>query len=237
MLRRFFGQFLLLALAAPSLWAQQISSPFRYIETKQSLGAFAGYLVTEGGEVNLLGAPESQLGPRSAPIVGLRYTSRFSGPLSGEIALGFSPGSRSLYETDALLPTDTTQYPVESGSVNTRVLLAEGGLRFHLTGPRTWNNLAPYLVATGGLIADIAGRGEREEALPDPERFRLGPGFALGAGLGLDYFLSPRVSVRTELRDQVWRVKAPDGLPVATGEDQTRWTNNLGLSLGAAFHF
>lgn len=227
----------MLALGAGSAAAQQIPSPFRYIEPKQSLGAFVGYLVTEGGEINLLGAPESQLGPRSAPLFGVRYTSRFGGPLSGEIALGLSPGNRTLYETDALLPSDTTQFPVPAGSASTRVLLAEAGIRFHLTGPRTWNNLAPFLLATGGLIGDVAGRSDRDEQIPRPERFRLGPGFALGAGAGLDYFVTSRVSLRAEVRDQIWRVKAPDGLPVPAGEDDTRWTNNLGLSVGTAFHF
>ncbi len=236
MLRLFSSLILVAVLGTPALHAQRIPSPFRYIETTQSLGAFAGYIVTDAGQIDLLEAPGAELGPRSAPILGLRYNLRFTGPVSGEAAVGFSPGQRRLYETDAL-PGDTIQRPLPTGENGVLLLLVEGGVRFHLTGPRAWNNLAPYLVATGGLVADVAGRGADEDFVPATERYRLGPDFAAGAGLGTDYFVSPRTSLRVEIRDQIWRVSAPRGFPVAANNDRSRWKNNLGFSLGVAYHF
>ncbi|MBA2572627.1 MAG: hypothetical protein H0V06_06255 [Gemmatimonadetes bacterium] len=236
MLRLFSSLVLVAVLGTPALRAQQIQSPFRFIETKQSLGAFAGYILTDAGQIDLLEAPGAELGPRSAPILGLRYNLRFTGPVSGEAAVGFSPGRRSIYETDAL-PGDTIQRPLPTGETGVLLLLAEGGVRFHLTGPRSWNNLAPYLLATGGLVADVARRGADEDFVPTTERYRQGPGFAVGAGLGTDYFVNPRTSLRVEIRDQIWRVAAPQGFQVEANNDRTRWKNNLGFSLGVAYHF
>lgn len=236
MLRLFSSLVLATVFGTAALHAQQIPSPFRYIETKHSLGAFAGYLVTDAGQIDLLQSPGAELGPRSAPILGLRYNLRFTGPVSGEAALGFSPSQRAVYETDALAG-DTIQRPLPTGEAGVLLLLAEGGVRFHLTGARTWNNLAPYVLATGGLVADVARRGSDEDFVPTTERYRLGPGFAVGASLGTDYFVSPRTSLRVELRDQIWRVAAPQGFQVESNDDRTRWKNNLGFSLGVAYHF
>lgn len=236
MLRLIFSLAVLTVSGIPALEAQRIPSPFRYIETTQSLGAFVGYLVTDAGGINLLQAPDAEIGPRSAPILGLRYNIRFSGPLSGEAAIGFSPGQRTVYETEAT-PGDTIQRPLPTGETDVRLLLAEGGIRFHITGPRAWNNLAPYLLATGGLVADIAQRGSADQLVPTPERYRLGPGLAVGAGLGTDYFVNPRTSIRAELRDQIWNIRAPEGLPLEANTDRSRWKNNLGFSLGVAYHF
>ncbi|CAN5714751.1 hypothetical protein BH23GEM3_BH23GEM3_26300 [soil metagenome] len=212
--------------AALPAQAQQITSPYRFIEESHSIGAYGGYLLTSPG------TPE--VGPQSAPIFGVRYNLRFTGPLSGEAAISFSPTRRQIITSDTLIlqpePTGET--------AEMALLIAEAGLRLHLTGPRAWNGFAPFVVATGGLAADLTGRGaaEEEQVPAEAQRFRYGPGLAVGAGVGTDLFLSQRLSLRFEVRDHILRISIPAGLR----EDlraENQWTNNIGISLGTALHF
>jgi len=221
---------LALAAAAPGVQAQQITSPYRHIETTHSLGAFAGYLWTDRGDQGL------EIGPHSAPLMGIRYNILFGGPAAGEASLSFAPTRRDIYHR---VEGPEGMEVVPSGqSVNTTLGLLEAGVRFHLTGPRTWHGLAPYALLTGGLVSDFGRGGAEEEEieLPDDQRFRLGPGLAVAAALGTDWFLTDRVSVRIEARNQIWRLTSPAGFTPTTGAE-TRWTNNPVLSVGGALHF
>jgi hypothetical protein len=214
-----------LALGRP-LDAQQIVSPYRFIETNHSLGVYGGYLLTSPGT--------PAVGAQSAPILGIRYNLRFTGPLSGEAAVSFLPSERQVIRDDTLVAGIAPEPTGEVVPMN--LIIAEGGLRFHLTGARTWRGLAPYVVATGGVAADLTGRGEEDLALPEPQQFRFGPSFALSGGVGTDWFLSERLSLRLEARNHVFRMQVPAGLREGL-RSENQWTNNLGLSLGTAFHF
>jgi hypothetical protein len=217
---------LLVSLITPSvpLEAQQIRSPYRFIDESQSLGVYGGFLFTNPG------SPE--VGPRNAPIFGLRYNLRFTGPLSGEAAVSFIPTDRQVIATDAIIfdPQPTGATP----SMN--LLVAEAGLRFHLTGTRAWHGLAPYALATIGVATDLSGEGEADEALPEAQRFRFGPSFAAGLGAGTDWFLTERLSLRLEVRDHILRLPIPEGLRPAGG-DENQWTNNFAISVGTSLHF
>lgn len=214
---------------ASALEAQRITSPYRYVEESQSAGAFAGYLRTQ--------SLDPDLGPQAAPIFGLRYNIRLGGPVAGEAALGFIPSERTIFAPGGADPRDPTRtIPIEVGTATMPLLLAEAGLRLNLTGPRTWNSLMPYLIATGGVVADLGGQTGQDEEVPEAARFDFGPGFAVGLGGGTEWFLTRRFSLRAEVRDQIWRVTIPAGLADG-GTRDNRWTNNLGLSLGAALHF
>lgn len=229
MMTRFFWT-LMLALAcglpaARPLLAQEITSPFRYVEATQAAGAYVGWLATSTGE--------SDLGPRSAPLLGARYSIRFGGPVTGEAILSGGPSERTIYGR-TIAGGDTTL--VGLADTDVFLLLAEAGLRFHLTGPRTWNGLAPFVAASGGLAMDLLGSSEFEEALAEEQRFDFGPGFAVGLGAGTDWFLTERLSARLEARDYVWRLSTPAGL-AGTGREETEWTHNFAFTLGAALHF
>ncbi len=208
---------------------ERITSPYRYIEENHSVGAFAGYLWTQ--------SLDPDLGPQPAPLFGIRYSIRLGGPVSGEAALGMIPAERTVFAARGVDPQDPTRtVPEAQGTANMPLLLAEAGVRLSITGPRTWHGLAPYLVATGGLVADLVRGTALDEEVPEDERFRFGPGFAVGAGVGTEWFVTRRFSLRGEVRDQIWRIAIPGGL-TETGQQVNQWTNNLGLSLGAALHF
>lgn len=206
--------------------AQQIRSPYRFIDETQTLGVYAGYLLADAGT--------PAVGPRNAPLFGARYNLRFTGPLSGEAALSFVPSEREVVTADTL---GGEIQPVPTGQLQPmNLLLVEAGLRFHLTGARAWRGLAPFLVASGGIATDLSGRGEADEELPEQLRFRFGPSFAVGLGAGTDLFLGERSSLRLEARDHILRLPIPAGFR-ATGGEERQWINNFAFTLGVALHF
>jgi hypothetical protein len=217
---------LLLLVSAPGLLpAQTVPSPFRHIETRHSGGLYAGQFAMDPGRL--------ELGPRAAPIIGGRYDIRLTGPLSGEVGIGFSNTQRMLYTRTG--PALTLPI-IELGETDFVLMLGEAGLRFHLTGPRTWRGFAPYGVATVGVAADLTRNDPREEGIPVEQRFDFGPSFAAGGGLGTDFFLNERFSIRAEARDYFWRLTYPGGL-TATGLQENQWRHNVAVTLGGAFHF
>ena len=225
--RTLFGVLTVAVLASvgiSELRAQQIASPYRYVESSQYGGAFAGYLWTD--------ALEPDLGPQASPIFGAHYGLRFSGPLSGEVSLGLIPSERTVFRNAAAPQDSVNPAPVESTDM--LLLSAEGALRLNITGPRTWNGLMPFVLAGGGVVANLSGEGSAE--IEEAEQFDFGPALAVSVGAGTEWFASERLSLRLELRDRLWRVTVPTGLS-DSGEDDASWTNNLGISVGASLHF
>ncbi|MBW3627837.1 MAG: hypothetical protein KY464_00950 [Gemmatimonadetes bacterium] len=213
--------FFLAALGSP-LAAQTIPSPYRFIERSQGVSLYTGYVVTERGSLDL--------GPHSAPTIGLEYAGRFAGPIAGTVGVSYMPTKRTVHEfsgASALTPL---------ADVDAHLIQAEAGLEFTLTGPRTWHSLAPFIGATGGLIADLAGRSrvETEAELPEDQLVKFGPSFAVGASAGIDWFLTERLSIRGLARGHLWRFTTPAGL---AGREENEWLTNGGGTLGVAFHF
>lgn len=221
-----FASLAALLLSASGGSAQSIPSPYRYIESTQSAGVFAGWLLTSGGN--------AETAPHSGPIFGPRYTVRLSGPLSGEVGLAASPTQRTVQRRTSATGDSLRLEAV--GDVNSLVLLGEAGLRFHITGPRTWNGLAPYTSVTLGAHWDVLGSSEVDQTVEETQRLDFGPGFAVSVGAGTDWFLSERLALRAEARDHVWRLETPAGL-TATRQADSQWTHNVGLTLGIALYF
>jgi hypothetical protein len=215
----------LLVFFAEALSAQSIPSSYRFIETRHEVGLYAGYLFIDPGELGQA--------PESGPMVGARYDIHFTGPLSGEVGLGLLPTNR---QVKARSGTSTTLVDLEE--TDALLLSAEAGLRFHLTGQRAWRGLAPYALATAGIVADLAGTGALERQIVEEERFTFGPTFAASAGLGSQFFLTDKVSLRVEARDNVWRLSYPDIYrPAGIVEEDAEWAHNFGLTIGGAIHF
>ena len=209
---------------AESLQAQAIPSPYRYIEQKNSAGLFGGHIATDTGD--------NDVGPESLTLIGLRYGLQLTGPVSADASIAFGRGTRTVYARPVATETDV----VPTGEADMAILMADAGFRFHITGPRSWHRFAPFVVATAGVIADVAGTSGSEVTLPENQLLEFGPGFAASGGIGTDFFLTERLSLRAEVRDHLWRYTYPTGLS-ATGEEDKEWAQNFGFSVGAAFHF
>ena len=210
-------------LSAP-LFAQPVSSPYRFIETRISVGIFAGVIQTSAGKVDA--------GPQSAAIYGARVNRRLTGPLSLEVGLGFSSTDRNIYVPATAGSGDP---PVAAGERPATLILGDAGVRFHVTGPRSWRGLAPYAALTGGFVESISDLTLAEAEVPLDQRFDFGPGFAAGIGFGSDFFLTERLSVRGEVRDYLWRLTYPESFTGA--EEEKEWRHNLAFTLGGTFHF
>ncbi len=211
--------------AATASQAQTIPSPYDYIETSQSVGLWAGYLNVDEGNRGI--------GPQAAPFFGTRYSIRLTGPLSGVGGIAVVPTRRTVFERVIVSADSIELEPI--GEADMLLMMAEAGLRFTLTGNRTWNGLAPYAGLNLGLIGNVRGRPAFEDDLEGTQRVSFGPGFALGLNAGTEWFLSERFSLRGEASNHLWRLTVPEGLTQQGRE--TQWTNNLGFSLGAALHF
>ena len=216
--------------------AQAVPSSYQYIQKNRSLTAYAGYLFTNPG-VALPDSQNADLGPQSAPLFGLRYSLRVGGPLSLEGNVAFSPSQRKLY--NAVLDPDTTHIVVtETGDeVSEPLVLAEAAVRFHLTGDRTYRGLAPFVLASGGAVMGLGGTSDAEKDIPEHRRFDFGPGLAVSVGTGVDFFPSQRMSLRTEVDYRLWRMAAPAGLLRAGAGKVSEWGENIGVTVGAAYHF
>ena len=82
---------LLIGLAATDGAAQQIDSPYRFVDESQQAGFFVGQVFTDPGTLDL--------GPESGPAVGLRYGIRLSGPFSLEAAAMVLSTTRAVQDT------------------------------------------------------------------------------------------------------------------------------------------
>ena len=212
--------------AAP-LAAQQIQSPYVYQEERHAVGFLVGNSWNQPGRYDL--------GPAAAPIIGAWYSIRFAGPAIGEASLSFLPAERTVHElvdpaagAEGLEPRGTTSAPIA---------LAEAALRFQVTGPRTWHGLAPFLIGSAGLAGDLSGSTDLEEEIPTDDRYQFGPAFAIGAGAGTIWQVTPTLGVRAEVRNRIWRVNTPTGLRERGGLSDHQWTNNVGASVGLSVHF
>lgn len=229
----------LLALAAAwaaPLRAQTIPSPYRFIEKGQAVEPFVGYLFTDP-TVALNADSIGEFGPQSAPLVGVRYRGRLTGPLTGEVVVGISPTERKVL--DPVFNDDSTVVRArETGeTASMPIAVIEAGLRLQLTGARTWNGLAPYVGASGGIVTWLKGHTPQEAEQLEGEQFDFGPGFALGLKAGADFFVSRRVAVNVEASDRLWKLSTPLAYRVGDDPVESEWTHNLGVTLGAAVHF
>jgi hypothetical protein len=208
---------------APALRAQTIPSPYHYVEKAQTLGIHAGYLWTERGKYDT--------NPTSGPLVELRYEGRFAGPVSAIASVDFLSSDRPVY-TRAAGATTSVRLPDASSLVAS----AEAGFRLSITGPRTWHGLQPSVATTAGLVTNLAGRTDEEKQLPGDQLVRLGPAFAVSPSAGIDWFPTERISLDLRATDHIWRRTTPAGL-TDSGTKETAWTNNVGVTVGAALHF
>ena len=230
-----FPALAVLALARPAS-AQGIQSHIRYVEKAQRIGPFAGWVLTDP-KLTLTDSTTVELGPRSAPVFGIGYEIRASGPLSVVAQVGYMPSTRKVFLAEAVNDSASIRAIDTGREANVGILMIESGLLFHLTGPRTYRGLAPFVGARIGYNRQVSGRDSAESTVPSTERYKFGPAFAVGANLGTDVFLTQRLSVRLELNGRLWRESAPSGFRALGQSKLSEWNNASSAQIGAALHF
>lgn len=218
---------LLLGLHARSAAAQSIPSPYRFWETRQEAGAFAGGIATGSGRFGY--------GPKTGPMVGVRYGLDFPGPLSIEGVVNWIPTTRDV--------VDPRRQEGERviGSGDAELLGVDARLKLSLTGQRTWHGLNPFVLAGVGLMWDLAEGAPDEDDLEETDRFELGTAFVGQLGGGLRWFLNDQWIARADALLHVYKLDAPVGFrdpergfgSVGVSE----WVNASSIALGVAYRF
>lgn len=217
-----------IAFSATGAAAQQIESPYRFVDDGQQAGVFVGHVLTDPGTLDL--------GPESATGVGLRYGIRIAGPFSVEAAGMVLPTTRAVQDT-FVVGTDTTSGPAEGNpSADMTLGIATIDLRFDITGPRTWHRLMPFaLLGIGGAF--VVSEDDEQDLGLDPDlRFRMGTRLIGDLGVGVEWFPLERFIVRLDARTMLWQIDAPNGMRTLDAPLE-EWVQNFLLAAGVSFRF
>jgi len=207
--------------------AQRIPSPYRFIEQRQEVGAFAGYLSAATGRFGY--------GPAGGLWAGARYGLELAGPLSIEGVVGAVKGTRDIVnprrpEGDRVV-----------GEGDALVVTVDGRLKLSVVGRRAWHGLSPFLVAGGGVAWDSGPAPEADQILEADEIFDFGPSFFGTLGVGTRWYLSERFTLRTDALFSLWKLSTPVGFadpqlalgPVPEGE----WVRGLSITGALLFRW
>lgn len=221
---------LLSAVAHSAASGQTIPSPYRFIQHSQEVGFYAGLTNMDPGQLGL--------GPRDATAYGLRYGVAFSGAAALDVYAVYYDSSRDVL--DVSRPEDDRVV----GRSNFAAIMADVRLRINMTGQRTWHGLQPYFMFGGG-IAGTASTDRLLENLHDISRdewFEFGPTFMGVFGLGTNYHLSDKFSLRLEGDWKLYKVHAPIGWLTLEADPlsenpASEWVSAKSITLGAAWRF
>lgn len=202
-------------------------SPFRDIERRQSVTAFAGWYAA--------GKDPAGVTPRSGPMLGARYDVRIGGPalFTGRFATVWS-------ERQVLDPEQAPGDGRELGIREQGLYLADVGLTVNLTGQKSWHSLVPYTQLGVGVASDFKGR--------DVGGFKFGTTFAFNFGGGVRWVPRDRWEVRADLADWLYQIDYPETyyIPTTTGgndavlrssQAKSVWKHNLALTIGGSYSF
>jgi hypothetical protein len=220
--------------AAVLLWlcdapasGQTIPSPYRFWETRQEAGPFAGWIAPGTGQFGY--------GPAAGPLMGTRYGFDFPGPISIEGVVSWIPTTRDVMDPRR------AEGDREIGSTDANLLGVDARLKLSVTGQRTWHGLNPFLLAGAGAMWDLAEHAPVEDDLEETDRFEFGTAFVGQLGGGLRWFLTDHWIVRTDALLHVWTLDAPEGFQdVSRGFGEvgaSEWVNASSVSFGAAYRF
>jgi hypothetical protein len=168
--------------------------------------------------------------PRNGPLFGVRYDVHMS------TLVGLTGGIAMASTERALLDPTRAAGGREVGVVSHGLLLADAGLRFGLTGARSFHNLVPTASISMGVASDLQGR--------DEFGYALGMRFMFSVGAGVAWLVSPNWQVRADVTNHRFSVKYPvsfmvpstDGSRAREG-DGSRYTSNIALSAGVSYRF
>ncbi len=201
MLRRLFDTVMLvLVLTLASGFraeAQEIRSPYRFIEQGKEISVFGGYF---GGAEGQFG-----LGAKSAPMFGARFGFELTGPFGLEVASFLTNTSRDVVDPGG------AEGPVAIAETDATLLAFEVRPRMSLTGRRTWNGLQPYIIGGVGVLAELQGTGVADLGLEEEDRFQFGTKFSASAGAGIRVLAGERLVGRVEFLANFHKLGTPGG--------------------------
>lgn len=222
----FFAAALLCSAARP-LAGQSIPSPYRFWETRQEAGPFAGWIAPGAGRFGY--------GPAAGPMVGVRYGLDFPGPISVEGVVNWIPTTRGVVD-----PRRQEGQRV-IGSADANLLGADLRLKLSITGQRTWHGLNPFALAGLGLMWDLAPASPDEADLEATDKFQFGTAFVGQLGGGLRVFFTDHWIARTDALLHVWKLDAPAGFRDSArgfaNIGPSEWVNASSISLGVGYRF
>jgi hypothetical protein len=201
-------------------------SPFRDVTHEKGPFVTTGWLAGERGRVGVGHANGSTI------------TAGFEFPITGNLNF-FTSFTYALTDRYIVDPTKDDSVR-KTGPFEDDMSILDIGVRFSLTGRKTWRNLAPYLRAAAGLATS---RGSPV----DSSGYRFGRKIAFSPGAGVRWYPSRRVIVVLDGRATLWRlryppdfhaIRSPDGIPVlAADQPRTDWTVHPWVSVGVGWTF
>lgn len=221
-------------LASPA-GAQTVPSPYRFIEGRQEVSFISGYMPADPGLYDL--------GPRSGPVFGARYTIEAVGPIFFEGLLSYLPTNR------AVIDPRRARDDWSIGETDVHLVMLDARFDFSLTGRRTWHRISPHLFLGGGLAVDLAAEGESEQELLPEDLFDFGTAFTANAGTGFRASLTSKLMLRADASMTLWRINTPGGFqdpnkrpPTEGGQEgerlqQRQWVAGTGLTLSLGWRF
>ena len=226
---------IVMAPGSASAQDESIDTPFRWKERGTRLGLVGGYIFTNRGD--------PPFGPGSSALLGTRFRTRLSSPLSLEI--GISYGNSDEYVIDPRLEGG----PAVVDMVSADWLIIQGSLQFVLTGARSYRRLQPYVVLGGGILQGLSTGTSDALAIPQqPYLYEIGTSAMVHLGVGAEYDISHRLGLAFEVRDNLWRIRTPEGwfrIDVlqnildsgAVAPDESQWTHNFELTASLYYYF
>lgn len=209
--------------------AQDIPSPYRYIETTHEAGALFGIMSPGTGRFDL--------GPDQGTVLGARYAIELSGPFSLEGVI------RSLSSTRQVRDPLRPEAEQNRGEAEVLLTSVDARIKFSLNGRRTWNGIGPYVLLGGGLGTDLAANPPEDEELLPEDRFDFGTSFLGILGLGARWFPREDVVVRLDGEMDLWQLDTPEGYLdldrnlFENPPPESEWVSALGLTLGVAYRW
>jgi hypothetical protein len=177
------------SLAAQTVGSVPDRSPYLDLHDGMRFGVVAGWLATGHDAVGV--------GPKSAPMLGLRYDLAVGGPvyLTGSL-FGVSTTRTVLDYTKSAANRDIgTQ---STGLVNANIAVA-----MSLTGLRTWRHLQPLIDLGVGITGAPGDKA-------DVSGMKLGTMLSFSYGFGVRYSTGRNSEFRFDLNQYWWQIKYPD---------------------------
>jgi hypothetical protein len=169
---------------------------------------------------------------------GRTYTVAFDVPISRPMSF-VSSVTYALTERFVINPFRDDSVRL-SGPFDDDMLLIDAGLRFNITGGKTWRGFSAYV--SGALGVAISSGSP-----PDSGSYKFGKKVTVTPGAGLRFYPSRRFSMLVDARVIAWRLQYPpdyfrvvssDGIPVLTTNDpEVDWTIHPLISFGLGWNF